>query len=206
MVSATTFVGSIQGNVAGNLSTTGTVTAGTVNATTKFVGTLTGDVVGGTLYSNNISVTTQDPYTKGYITGAWKLTSQSTLQATYSDLAERYHADAAYEVGTVLVVGGDAEVTVTTDRAHTSVAGIVSTNPAYMMNSDAGSDDTHPYIALKGRVPCKVVGPVRKGERLVTSIHAGYACSAQDIDSANATIGIALESFEGDFGVIEVKV
>jgi hypothetical protein len=86
------------------------------------------------------------------------------------------------------------------------VAGIVSQNPAYMMNSDAGNDKTHPYIALKGRVLCKVTGPVKKGDLLVTSNMAGVACAWEDGDDANAVIAKALESFVGPAGVIEVKV
>jgi hypothetical protein len=74
-----------------------------------------------------------------------------------------------------------------------------------MMNSGAGTDKTHPYIALKGRVPCKVVGYVTKGDLLVTSTHPGYACVGQNIFSG-AVIGKALENqFEG-FGIVEVLV
>jgi hypothetical protein len=125
--------------------------------------------------------------------------------ARYADLAERYAADEVYEPGTVLIIGGEKEVTVTSQFADTRVVGIVSRNPAYMMNSDAGTDETHPYIALKGRVPCKVIGPIKKGDLLVTSAHPGYACVGQNIFSG-AIIGKALEDkFEG-FGVIEVLV
>jgi len=125
--------------------------------------------------------------------------------AYYADLAERYEADTEYEVGTVLVIGGTKEVTVTDQFADTRVAGIVSKNPAYMMNSDAGSDETHPYIALKGRVPCKVVGFIEKGDLLVTSAHPGYAAAAKSI-SAGAVIGKALQGNSQGFGVIEVLV
>ena len=125
--------------------------------------------------------------------------------ALYADLAERYEADAVYEPGTVLVVGGDKEVTVTTIYADTRVAGIVSKNPAYMMNSEAGTNETHPYIALKGRVSCKVIGPIKKGDLLVTSAHPGYACVGQSV-FGGAVIGKALEDKSEGFGVIEVKV
>lgn len=125
--------------------------------------------------------------------------------AFYADLAERYSADAVYESGTVLIVGGEKEVTVTSQFADTRVAGIVSKNPAYMMNSEAGTDETHPYIALKGRVPCKVVGPIKKGDLLVTSAHPGYACVGQNVFSG-AVIGKALEDHSEGFGIIEVKV
>ena len=126
--------------------------------------------------------------------------------ALYADIAERYHADAPYEPGTVLVIGGTAEVTICHAHGDITVAGIISKNPAYRMNDEAGDDTTHPHIALKGRVPCKVIGPIKKGELLVTSSYPGYAERATDHDSPNAIIGRALESFNGVKGVIEVKV
>jgi hypothetical protein len=121
-------------------------------------------------------------------------------------LAERYHADQPYYPGTVLVIGGHNEVTTTVDRANTAVAGIVSTNPAYTLNAQAGDDTTHPYIALKGRVPCRVIGPILKGDLLVTSAVPGYAERAQTGDHPSAVLGRALEEFGGADGVIEVMV
>ena len=150
-------------------------------------------------------ISTGGPSIPGSIEGAWSLESGSTLQSTFADLAERYEADAVYEPGTVLVVGGVKEVTVTSQFADTRVAGIVSKNPAYMMNSKAGNNETHPYIALKGRVPCKVIGPINKGDLLVTSAHPGYACAGQNV-FGSAVIGKALEDKSEGFGVIEVKV
>lgn len=119
--------------------------------------------------------------------------------ADYADLAEKYLADAEYLVGTVVTVGGDKEVTACTvgDRA----IGVVSANPAYMMNSGLEGGT---YIALKGRVPCKVTGQVKKGQRLV----AGEKGSAQAAYSNNSDVfAIALES-STDAGekVIEVLV
>jgi hypothetical protein len=129
----------------------------------------------------------------------------TAASALYADLAERYEADAIYEPGTVLVIGGGKEVTTTNQFADTRVAGIVSKNPAYMMNSEAGTDETHPYIALKGRVPCKVVGYIKKGDLLVTSTHPGYATAVNAVHSG-AIIGKALEGNSEGFGIIEVKV
>jgi len=148
------------------------------------------------------------------ITGQWQLTTGSsillaqgaTLNATYADIAEKYHADAIYDYGTVLVVGGVNEVTTTDKRAATNIAGVVSKDPAYKLNVDAGPDDTHPYIALKGRVFCKVVGAVVKGSRLVTSDVPGYAEVFKDGDSPNAVIGISLEDSYSVSGMIEIKV
>ena len=138
--------------------------------------------------------------------GAWVLNAGATFQATYADLAERYHADQPYYPGTVLVIGGHNEVTTTVDRANTAVAGIVSTNPAYTLNAQAGDDTTHPYIALKGRVPCRVIGPILKGDLLVTSAVPGYAERARTGDHPSAVLGRALEEFGGTDGVIEVMV
>ena len=94
----------------------------------------------------------------------------TSTTALYADLAENYTADGEYEPGTVVVFGGDQEITVTTEFADTRVAGAISTQPAYHMNfAMVGL-----AVALRGRVPCKVVGPVVKGDCLVTSNTAGY--------------------------------
>ena len=131
--------------------------------------------------------------------------------AFYADLAERYAADATYEPGTVLIFGGEAEVTTTNVRKDTRIAGIVSTNPGFMLNKDAGPDMTHPYIALKGRVPCKVVGHIKKGDLLITSGIPGYAMSfGYENVEAYTVVGKALEDYHpenwDDPGMIEVFV
>lgn len=127
--------------------------------------------------------------------------------AYYADLAERYEADAVYEPGTVLIIGGNKEVTVTSDFSDTKVIGVVSTNPAYMMNASAGPDNTHPYIALRGRVPVKVVGTVFRGDLLVTSAFPGYA---QAYDAAtcnpNAVFAKALGANIEGYGVVEAVI
>ena len=150
---------------------------------------------------------TQSLYTTStfYFNPSTNVLHVKASSATYADIAERYEADAEYEVGTVLIIGGEKEVTISQEYADTRVAGIVSKNPAYMMNSEAGTDETHPYIALKGRVPCKVVGNISKGDLLVTSAIAGYATNA-DGNYPGAIIGKALEANSEGFGVIEVKV
>jgi len=140
------------------------------------------------------------------ISGAWTLNGGATLNATYADLAERYAADQIYEPGTVLIIGGEEEVTTTNRHGNPAQVGIVSTNPAYTLNIDAGDNDTHPYIAIAGRVPCKVVGPITKGDLLVTSSKPGYAERAFANDNPNAILARALEDFNGVDGVIEVKV
>jgi hypothetical protein len=130
--------------------------------------------------------------------------------AKYADLAERYAADAPYEEGTVVMFGGEAEVTSTQGYGSTKIAGVVSTKPAFAMNEAAGNSETHPYIALQGRVPCKVIGPVSKGDILVASEVTGVATVWLD-DATDprmtAYIGIAIEDKASDTaGYVEVKV
>jgi hypothetical protein len=130
--------------------------------------------------------------------------------AKYADLAERYAADATYEEGTVVAFGGEAEVTSAQGYGSTKIAGVVSTKPAFAMNEAAGNSETHPFIALQGRVPCKVVGTVSKGDILVASEISGTATVWLE-DSVDprmtAYIGIAIEDKNTDGeGYVEVKV
>jgi hypothetical protein len=157
---------------------------------------------------STLDVTVQNLRSTGSskIFGAWTLATGASFHATYADLAERYEADLEYSPGTVLVIGGEKEVTTTARHGDTARAGIVSTNPAYTLNAEAGDDITHPYIALAGRVPCNVIGPIAKGDLLVTSTVRGFAERAHANDNPNATIARALETFEGTEGVIEVMV
>ncbi len=106
----------------------------------------------------------------------WGIASSSE----YADLAERYEADAEYGPGTVMQLGGTKEVTQTTSAGSSDVIGVVSTDPAYLMNSDAGTDATHPQIAMIGRVPCKVVGTINKFDILMSSKTPGVATSISD--------------------------
>ena len=94
--------------------------------------------------------------------------------AKYADLAERYQADAEYLPGTVLIFGGDAEVTQSTERMDRRAAGVVSTDPAYLMNSSLVGKNTV-TLALTGRVPCKVSGYVRKGDLMISGVDHGVA-------------------------------
>jgi len=89
--------------------------------------------------------------------------------ALYADVAERFHADELLEPGTVVELGGVAEITKAIEDLSENVFGVISTRPAYTMNGGAGEDDTHPPVAMTGRVPVKVVGYVKKGQRLVSA-------------------------------------
>ena len=104
--------------------------------------------------------------------------------AEYADLAELYSSDQEYEPGTVLMIGGEAEVTQTTEAFSGEVFGIVSTNPAYLMNS--AMEGTSVPVALEGRLPCKVIGPVRKGQRIVSSEEPGVARAVSDYEKQEA--------------------
>lgn len=116
--------------------------------------------------------------------------------AQYSDLAERYEADEPMETGDVVKIGGDKEITKTTQQGDETVFGVVSTAPAYRMNAYAGTDQTHPYVALSGRVPCKVKGAVRKGDRLISSAEPGVAQAVNTLEDTTiyAIIGRSLET------------
>ena len=129
-------------------------------------------------------------------------------QAHYADMAEIYSSDVEYEAGTVIKIGGDKEITQTTEEADSNVFGIISTSPGFEMNAGAGTDETHPFVALAGRVPCKVIGKVVKGDRLISSNTPGTAiANTGDSPDYRPIIGRALESKDTeDAGTIEVVV
>jgi hypothetical protein len=127
--------------------------------------------------------------------------------ALYADVAERFAADDEYEAGTVVELGGSAEITKSVDELSENVFGVISTRAAYLMNSGAGTDSTHPPIAMTGRVPVRVTGSIRKGDRLVAA-GDGLARAAKTGEAtAFNVIGRALESKESEsLGVIEAIV
>jgi hypothetical protein len=170
----------------------------TYTGTTVEIRTLGGVAI----LSGTGSSSTATPVT---VLGQWALGAGATLEATFSaDLAEYYSADSEYEPGTVLVFGGDAEVTTTTQFMDSRVAGVVSTDPAFKMNGQL--EGTRACVALQGRVPCKVVGKVRKGDLLTTAGIAGHAAKAIN-PQVGTIIGKALENKDTlEAGVIEVAV
>jgi cytoskeletal protein CcmA (bactofilin family) len=163
----------IGGNAQATSTTTGVLVA------TGGLGINTGNVyIGGSggnaiIHTGNIIPTSNLAFDIGTSTAWYNTFYGKSIQAQYADLAERYRADAEYDVGTVLVFGGKQEVTVTTQFADHRVAGVVSGQPAYLMNAVAPGI----AIALRGRVPVKVIGPVHKGDLLVTSDLEGHAVS-----------------------------
>jgi hypothetical protein len=193
-----TAVGAITSS--GALAISGTITGvTTLNASSTI--TCTGVSVG-----NAGTLTTGGTTNTGTITGYWSLSGGSRLQATYSaDIAEYYEGDREYEVGTVLVFGGDKEVTVSNIKGDTRVAGVVSDNAAFAMYE--ACPGLKNLVALQGRVPCKVVGKIRKGDILVTSGIAGVAVAAGADVKVGTVVGKALKDYDSDhIGTLEIAV
>jgi hypothetical protein len=207
---------SLTGNVTGaNVNTGGFVTGGNLRTAGQI--TATGNITGGNILFNsgvisgsgnitggNVSVGT-GTITVGNIVngngnGIGNIGTSSTYfntvfaQATsaqYADLAENYVADADYAPGTVVVFGGEAEITISKDAADERVAGVISTQPAHLMN--AGQPGLP--VALRGRVPVQVIGPVFKGDSLVTSSTSGHAQSVgRDRSYAQAVFAKSVET------------
>jgi len=204
------YAGSLNAG-SGTITTSGTVSAGTLTGTLSTaaqtnvtsVGTLTGLTVSGTIAAstnNNINIGAS-----GSVFATVYATTFSGVSTTakYADLAENYQGDKSYTPGTVVMFGGSAEVTVA-DADTTAVAGVVSTNPAHLMNGGLTGANVV-ALALQGRVPCQVIGPVKKGDILV-SAGFGYA-KVNNSPAVGTVIGKALQEvvFAGK-AVIEVVV
>jgi hypothetical protein len=130
------------------------------------------------------------------------LTGTAT-QAQFADLAECYAADAEYAPGTVVHFGGEHEVSLCDIDGCKSVAGVVTSNPAYLMNDGLDAENKC-SVALVGRVPCKVKGKVSKGDMMVSAGHG--AARAEEDPKMGQVIGKALEDHDGEEGMIEVVV
>jgi hypothetical protein len=190
---------SVTGNVnSGNLITSGSggnitganVISATTISTSQIINSganATGNIGSSTTYFNTVFA---------------KATS-----AQYADLAEMYVADQDYPPGTVVEFGGEFEITATTQTHSTRTAGIVSTNPSYLMNSAQEGEHVLP-IALTGRVPCRVSGTIRKGDRLVAGPLRGIAIPMDSqLYEPGCIIGKALEDYDSVAdGIIEVAV
>ena len=187
-------------NITGNVNTNNLLTPGLISAT----GNITGANFIGNVYTNSIvNSGSNGTGNIGSATTTFNTIFAKATSAQYADLAECYSADAVYEPGTVVTFGGEQEITLTIQDADPCVAGVVSTNPSYIMN--AGIFCEFPtQVALTGRVPCRVVGPVTKGAMMVS---AGNGVARAEFTPAMGTvIGKALEAFNGDSGTIEIVV
>jgi len=214
-------------NVAGTLSASGNVSGGNLSGT-NIVGTLTtasqtnitsvGALNAGSITSGfgAIDIGTDTITVGGIInangngignigssSGFFNTVFAKATSAQYADLAEKYVADAEYAPGTVVEFGGNAEVTLSTQAGSTRVAGVVSTNPSYIMNAGLTAEHVA-MVALQGRVPCRVVGLVAKGDLMVAA--GNGAAKADNAARAGTIIGKALENFDGAEGTIEVVV
>ena len=189
-VKATAFTGDLTGDVTGNITGTGTSSLGATTIT-------------GTLTTKGILPDTDATYNIGSTSAGYNVVYAKATSAQYADLAEVYTADHQYEPGTVVVFGGHREVTVSQYKNDTTVAGVVSTAPAYLMNDR----EDGVAVALVGKVPCKVDGVVKKGDLLTTSgSNAGHATKAID-PKLGSIIGKALENHDSaDTGVIFISV
>ena len=188
-------------STAGSYSASGQITGGNITTagqlTVNSGANVTAIVNGATSGVGNI----------GTLATAFNTVFAKATTAQYADLAEVYTADATYLPGTVVSFGGTQEITISSISHNTQVAGIVSTQPAYLMNSTLSGEHTA-EVALTGRVPCKVTGTIRKGDRLVASEIAGVA---GPLDTAQyqpgCIIGKALEEWNSaEIGIIEVAV
>jgi hypothetical protein len=160
------------------LTVAGTTSNVTLNAALLPTTTNTQSIGSPSLVFSNIYATT--------------FTGTSTT-ALYADTAEKYWADSVYAPGTVVSLGGVNEITMTTEDLSESVFGVISTNPAIKMNSAAGSDETHPYVTLIGRIPVKVIGQIKKGDRLVSAGNGLARAAIQSEMTIFNVIGRSLE-------------
>jgi hypothetical protein len=213
--------------VSGVISASGNITGGNLLGTIRTaaqtsitsVGTLsalsvTGNVTGGNLITAGLvslsSITKTGSNGVGNIGAAASTFNTVFAKATsaqYADVAERYQADADYPVGTVLIIGGAQEVTASTHSHDTAVAGVISENPSYLMNSGLQTANSVP-VALLGRVPCQVVGTITRGQLLVTSSIPGTATALDHTKYVpGCVIGKALEDYNSNVaGIIEIAV
>jgi hypothetical protein len=188
--------GGVDTKVIGITGTTGLVT---------IPGTLA--VTGVTTVSNKILPNANNTIDIGASGTTFATIYAKATSAQYADLAERFEADNVYSPGTVVELGGAKEITRAVQELSESVFGVISTAAAYLMNASAGPDATHPAVAVNGRVPVRVIGQVKKGDRLVSAGNGlARAASRTEITAFNV-IGRSLEDkTTQDEGVVEAIV
>ena len=187
---STGFSGPLTGNVTGNITSTG------ANSMT----TLT---MGGNLTSRAILPDTTLSYDIGTTAKKYNTVFAKATSAQYADLAEVYETDSEYEVGTVVVFGGDKEVTISKQGNDPRVAGVISDKPAYLMNSESAGQP----VALLGKVPCKVIGHISKGDMLSTDPANNGVAKKTHNPQVGEVIGKALENYDSNkIGTINIVV
>lgn len=178
--------------------------SGTVNINISGSITHTGAIIGPANSGSNNGVSIGSSSNR-YNTVWASVFNGTATEALYADLAENYLGDKDYDHGTVLIFGGDYEVTECNTKGDTKVAGVVTTNPAHLMNSHLQGEHVV-GVALQGRVPCKVIGKVEKGDMLVTSAVPGYAI-VNNQPSVGTVIGKAVgNKTDTERGIVEVVV
>lgn len=183
------------GNIAVGIGGTSNVAVfATTGAFITGVNSVSGNITGGNIL------------TAGAVSATGNITGQN-INSANADLAEMYVADQPYAPGTVVEFGGDHEITATTQSHSTRVAGVISTAPSYIMNTEQTGEHVLP-VALTGRVPCLVLGPITKGDRLVASNTKGTAVALDSTQyQPGCIIGKALENYNSDqVGTIEIVV
>ena len=180
-ITATSLVASVTGNITGNLT-------GTASGNLP----LAGGTMTGTLTSLNILPAADASYNIGSSLLGYNTVYAKATSAQYADLAEKYETDSEYEVGTVVIFGGEKEVTKSTISNDTRVAGVISEDPAYLMNDNSEGQ----AVALVGKVKCKVHGIISKGDLLTTcGTHPGCAQKALT-PVLGSIVGKAMENKE----------
>ena len=209
LITATGNITSTANVAGGNITTGGLITAtGNITSTANVAG---GNLVtAGQLFVNSGNSVTA--IVNSAANGVGNIGSSGTYfntifakatTAQYADLAELYVADADYEPGTVVSFGGEHEITITTVSSDARIAGVISTNPSYLMNSGQQGAFVLP-LALTGKVPTRVIGNVAKGDMIVSAGNGmGMSCATPTIGTV---IGKSLEDFSGSTGVINVVV
>jgi hypothetical protein len=135
------------------------------------------------------------------------VSSQFGIHANYADVAERFEADTEYAPGTVVELGGTAEITKSNTELSESVFGVISTNAAYLMNNGAGNNLTHPPVAMTGRVPVQVTGIVNKGDRLVSAGNGmARAAKAGEATAFNVIGRSLVDKLDSGLGFVEAIV
>ena len=191
-IKSTTIISAVTGDVTGNLA--GNVTSSGANT----MGTL---VLSDKLTTQEIEPDTDATYDIGTSSKGYNTIHAKATSAQYADLAEVYESDSEYEVGTVVIFGGEKEITVSSMGSDPRVAGVISENPAYLMNDKSAGQ----AVALQGKVQCKVMGQISKGDMLVThSQHPGVARKGTN-PTIGTVIGKALEDYNStEIGTINI--
>ena len=196
------------GNIIGTIAPSALTVSGTATVANLIVNGTAAAGSGVLIVSGNIQTSTSNATANiGNASNYFNRLFAQATTALYADLAEVYRSDAPYPPGTVLVFGGTQEVTMSTVSHDNKIAGVVSTNPAHVMNSGLQSEFTV-EVGLIGRVPCRVIGPIAAGDRVVSSNRAGVA---ERLDMSRyqpgVIIGKAVESYSGtEVSTIEVVV